>query len=215
MTCSRLKSDLENAFDFAGRTTKAKTRANSRANAGKARDYIGHHPSQQAAVIIPASELLSELPLTSEVPQIVLDTNVVLDWLLFGEPAVAELTQAISAGRLRWVATAAMREELAHVLTRGLAAARGAEASALLAAWDRHAALQPEPPSDRLLRVTDPDDQKFVDLALHVRARWLVSRDRAVLKLARRAAAQRPTASRSCRRTAGNEKGRPAGRPRG
>jgi len=184
-----LKSDLENAFDFAGRTTKAKTRANSRANAGKARDYIGCHPPQQAAVIFPALELLSELPLTSEAPPIVLDTNVVLDWLLFGEPAVTGLAQAITAGRLRWVVTATMREELAHVLARGLAAARGAEASTLLASWDRHATLHPEPPSHRLLRVTDPDDQKFVDLALHVRAGWLVSRDRAVLKLARRAAA--------------------------
>lgn len=189
MTCSRLKSDLENAFDFAGRTTKAKTRANSRANAGKARDYIGCHPPQQAAVIIPAPELLSELPLTSETPRIVLDTNVVLDWLLFEEPAVAALAQAVTMGRLCWVVTAAMREELAHVLARGLAAARGKEASTLLATWDRHAALHPEPPSHRLPRVSDPDDQKFVDLALHLRARWLVSRDRAVLKLSRRAAA--------------------------
>jgi predicted nucleic acid-binding protein len=189
VTCSRLKSDLENAFDFAGRTTKAKTRANSRANAGKARDYIVCHPPQQAAVIIPAPELLSELPLTSEAPPIVLDTNVVLDWLLFDEPTVAALAQAVTAGLLCWVVTAAMREELAHVLARGLAAARGKEASALLATWDRHAVVHPEPPSDRLLRVTDPDDQKFVDLALCVRERWLVSRDRAVLKLARRAAA--------------------------
>jgi predicted nucleic acid-binding protein len=113
---------------------------------------------------------------------------VVLDWLLFGEPAVTALARAITTGRLRWVVTASMRNELAHVLARGLAAARGAEASTLLAAWDCHAALHPEPPAHRVLRVTDPDDQKFVDLALCVRARWLVSRDRAVLKLAPRAA---------------------------
>jgi predicted nucleic acid-binding protein len=35
------------------------------------------------------------------------------------------------------------------------------------------------------LRCTDPDDQMFVDLALEAGARWLVSRDRAVLRLAR------------------------------
>lgn len=189
MTCSRLKSDLENAFDFAARTTKTKTRANGRANAGKARDYIGCHPPQQAAVIIPAPEPLSELPLTSDTPWAVLDTNVVLDWLLFEEPAAAALAQAITMERLRWVATAAMRDELAHVLARGLATAHGKEASALLAAWDRHAVPYPEPPAHRLLRVTDPDDQKFLDLALYVRAGWLISRDRAVLRLARRAAA--------------------------
>jgi predicted nucleic acid-binding protein len=38
------------------------------------------------------------------------------------------------------------------------------------------------------LRCTDPSDQKFVDLALSVSGTWLFSRDRAVLKLARRAA---------------------------
>jgi predicted nucleic acid-binding protein len=38
------------------------------------------------------------------------------------------------------------------------------------------------------LRCTDADDQKFIDLACAAPARWLVSRDRAVLKLRRRAA---------------------------
>jgi predicted nucleic acid-binding protein len=136
---------------------------------------------------IPAQPASGEPPLTCDAPRAVLDTNVVLDWLLFGEPSVTGLTQALTAGRLRWIVTAPMRDELAHVLGRGLAAARGADAAAILAAWDHHATLQPEPPTQRL-RVTDPDDQKFVDLALGARARWLVSRDRAVLKLARRAA---------------------------
>jgi predicted nucleic acid-binding protein len=35
-----------------------------------------------------------------------------------------------------------------------------------------------------------PDDQKFIDLALLGGATWLVSRDKAVLKLARRCRAQ-------------------------
>jgi predicted nucleic acid-binding protein len=39
------------------------------------------------------------------------------------------------------------------------------------------------------LHCADPDDQMFVDLAHAAGARWLVSRDRAVLRLARRAAA--------------------------
>ncbi|WP_369293093.1 PIN domain-containing protein [Klebsiella variicola] len=36
----------------------------------------------------------------------------------------------------------------------------------------------------------DQDDQKFIDLALDARARWLVSRDKAVLALAKRARAR-------------------------
>jgi uncharacterized protein len=53
-------------------------------------------------------------------------------------------------------------------------------------------ALPGEPPTYPplpALRCTDPDDQKFIDFALACGARWLVSRDKAVLKLRRRALA--------------------------
>ena len=132
---------------------------------------------------------LGELPLTSALPGVVLDTNVVLDWLLFGEPSVAELAAAVVGGRVRWLATAAMRDEMAHVLGRGLAAAHGADPASLVAAWDHHCAEHPPAPQAAThLRCTDTDDQKFIDLALASGARWLISRDRAVLKLRRRAA---------------------------
>jgi predicted nucleic acid-binding protein len=36
----------------------------------------------------------------------------------------------------------------------------------------------------------DPDDQKFIDLALAAKAQWLVSRDKALLALAKRAKAR-------------------------
>lgn len=137
---------------------------------------------------IPGPWTLSELTLTSEAPTVVLDTNVVLDWLLFAEPAVADWAAAIVARRLRWAATTSMRDELEHVLRRGLATDRGQAPDPILQAWDTHATLQPAPPGQSL-RVSDPDDQKFVDLAVACGARWLVSRDQALLKLARRAAA--------------------------
>ena len=41
-------------------------------------------------------------------------------------------------------------------------------------------------PSPRLV-CRDPDDQKFIDLALARNARWLISRDKALLALAKRA----------------------------
>jgi uncharacterized protein len=130
-----------------------------------------------------------ELPLTSTLPGVVLDTNVILDWLLFGEPSVAKLASAVVGRRVRWLGSAATRDEFAHVLGRGLAAARGADAAALVAFWDRHCTKHPTaPPAAVHLRCTDTDDQKFIDLALASGARWLVSRDRAVLKLRRRAA---------------------------
>jgi putative PIN family toxin of toxin-antitoxin system len=128
-----------------------------------------------------------ELPLTLALPLVVMDTNVVLDWLLFKEPSVVALVTAVADGRVAWVATASMRAELAHVLGRGLAAVRQANVAAILAQWDARAVLRPDAIAHRLI-CTDPDDQKFIDLALASRARWLVSRDRAVLRLARRAA---------------------------
>ncbi len=122
---------------------------------------------------------------------IVLDTNVVLDWLLFNDPSAAHFASAIAKRELRWVASLAMRDELAVVLGRGLAQARNADATAVLAAWDAHVTLVEEAsalPAALGLQCSDPDDQKFLDLAHAEGACWLLSRDRAVLKLARRAA---------------------------
>ncbi|HEX6706924.1 MAG TPA: PIN domain-containing protein [Albitalea sp.] len=124
------------------------------------------------------------------VPAVVLDTNVVLDWLVFRHPTSVALTAALADGRLRWLASPAMREELAHVLGRGVGAAWSPDQAALWATWERWACaadpLAAHGAATRL-RCTDADDQKFIDLALAHGARWLLSRDRAVLKLARRA----------------------------
>ena len=128
-------------------------------------------------------------PLPSVSPIVVLDTNVVLDCLLFRNPDCASLLVAVADGRLRWIATAAMRDELAHVLSRGGFDAWHPNPLALWAAWDLHCNEVPAPAPPGLIRgprCTDPDDQKFIDLAVARSACWLLSRDRAVLKLARR-----------------------------
>jgi putative PIN family toxin of toxin-antitoxin system len=125
-----------------------------------------------------------EPPLTSGRPAVVLDTNVVLDWLLFADMSVTALAAAVVTRQVRWLATASMRDELAAVLHRGLADEWHADPAELLAAWDAHATLVPPAPAHRL-HCTDPDDQKFIDLALCEGARWLVSRDRALLRLRR------------------------------
>jgi len=122
-------------------------------------------------------------------PLLVLDTNVVLDWLLFRNPDCAALHTALTDGTARWIATAAMRDELAHVLGRGRLDAWRPDLPTLWAAWDRHCSIVATPlvtAAPARPRCGDPDDQKFIDLAVAAPARWLVSRDRAVLKLARR-----------------------------
>jgi len=120
----------------------------------------------------------------------VLDTNVVLDWLLFGHPDGAVLDAAVTTGELRWIATQAMCDEFAHVLARGTLARWQPDAAALKARWAAHCDVVPAPigPLGRP-RCTDPDDQKFIDLAASRTGCLLLSRDRAVLKLARKLSA--------------------------
>lgn len=126
---------------------------------------------------------------SSPAPEAVIDTNVLLDWLVFADPSVAALTTAVRSGALRWVATEAMLDELRHVLGRPpLQARRPADLEDAIASCC-HLVTAPADAHRRLL-CTDPDDQKFIDLALHRGSPWLISRDRAVLKLARRALAQ-------------------------
>jgi predicted nucleic acid-binding protein len=126
---------------------------------------------------------------------LVIDTHWVLDLWAFGDARAAALRAAIAMGHVRWLASAAMRAELARVLAypRIVAAlakrapwtAQSPESAArqTLAAFDRHAAVLADPPAFRL-RCRDPDDQPFIDLAVMHRA-TLLSRDRAVLALAR------------------------------
>jgi len=125
-----------------------------------------------------------------EPPRIVLDTNVVLDWLYFRDPRCAELADAVAARRVRWIASATMRDEIEHVLDRGSLGTRWPDgAASVRAGWQRWATMVEEAPAlaPLGLRCTDADDQKFIDLALAARAVALLSADRAVLKLAARA----------------------------
>lgn len=123
-------------------------------------------------------------------PAVVLDSNVVFDWLVFGQPGVQPVVTALTSGRLRWLATPAMLDELAHVLGRGVLARWQPDAAVLLATcarWAQPCAVPAPQGEAGRLRCRDADDQKFIDLALAERASWLLSRDRAVLALARRA----------------------------
>lgn len=131
----------------------------------------------------------SERPLS---PIVVLDTNVVFDWLLFANADCGGLARAIAAGHVRWLATAAMQDEFLHVLQRGSLDAWGPDIGALKASWALHCKTVDPPaagPSNPSLRCDDADDQKFIELAWARGARWLLSRDRAVLKLSRHLAA--------------------------
>lgn len=121
----------------------------------------------------------------------VLDTQVVLDWLWFGDSHATAIGQAVLTGQLRWIWTTRMHAELAHVLPRLRPSASGVDCERVLTYSLEAAQLASAPAASATaaLRCSDPSDQKFIDLALSLPRSWLFSRDRAVLKLARRAAA--------------------------
>ena len=131
--------------------------------------------------------------------QLVLDTNIVLDLLVFRDPQALPVSHGLQAGTLRWLATAAMREELARVLAYPKIAPRVAfhrgAAGPVLQDFDRHVRLV-EPAAKAPLTCGDPDDQKFIDLAVAHRC-MLLSKDYEVLRMRKRLALLRVTAT-SC-----------------
>jgi len=126
---------------------------------------------------------------SSTVQGVVLDTNAVLDWLVFRNPGMQAWVQAIESGRLHWLACAAMRDELTRTLNYAQLARWQPEPGQVLAAFDRWSVACAVPTSQRApgLICSDPDDQVFLDLGLAQKARWLVTHDRALLRLARAA----------------------------
>jgi len=132
------------------------------------------------------------MPVSPAALPLVLDTNVVLDWLVFRDPSSRPVETAIRSQQARWCVTAAMRLEAERVLTYKKFASHAVDLIAVFSTWEALAeTIDPLPAAlSHSLRCTDPDDQKFIDLALQLGSGALLSRDRAVLKLARRARAQ-------------------------
>jgi predicted nucleic acid-binding protein len=120
-------------------------------------------------------------------PRIVLDTQILLDLWVFDDPVARPLLAALAGGAVTALRSQPTDDELARVLARPRFALASARQRAVFGAWQALAR-----PVERLfaapLGCSDPHDQKFVDLAFSARAHALVSRDKALLRLARRAA---------------------------
>lgn len=119
---------------------------------------------------------------------VVVDTNVALDLLIFSDPRTAPLRTLLAQGRLDWIATQVMRDELERVLAYPHIVSRmdfyRVDAAQVLAAFDAQARLVDIAP--RVAYVCkDADDQKFIDLAAAHRA-ILLSKDKAVICMRKR-----------------------------
>lgn len=121
---------------------------------------------------------------------LVIDTNIVLDLLVFADPMAQSLHDALSSAGITWLATAAMRDELVRVLAypalQAPLAARALLPAQVLTRYDQCCRMQP-PAARCMVRCSDADDQQFIDLAVAHRA-TLLSKDKAVLRLRKRLA---------------------------
>ena len=127
--------------------------------------------------------------------RLVLDTNIVLDCLVFRDSAMRELTVALEAGRVQALVHQCTIDELERVLGYPQCGLTITEQRQVLDRYLAAATLPPMPNGfsrDTLLlpagfpRCRDRDDEAFLALAYHARADGLVTKDRVVLKLRRR-----------------------------
>lgn len=129
--------------------------------------------------------------MNASAPRVVLDTNVCLDLWVFDDPRTAHLLAALRAGAIHAVTNTPCRDEWLRVLRYPQLRLTDAACAAHAAAYDALVDCLPDeaPPlrtNVPLPRCADPDDQKFLALALSAGARWLLSRDDDVLALGRR-----------------------------
>jgi uncharacterized protein len=122
---------------------------------------------------------------------LILDTNVVLDWLVFKTPVLIELTQAVQAGRVNVLTEHLVLHELRRVLgypTLKLESQRQDEIYAEYQSVSHPAIVPSGFAAQNLLTPAgfptcrDRDDQLFLALAFHTKA-TLVSKDNDVLKV--------------------------------
>lgn len=118
---------------------------------------------------------------------IVLDTNTVLALWLFADPTLARLLAAIQARRCTLFARQDALEELRCVLAYRQFELPPTHQLELLESYTRRCALIPAPDADavKLPLCRDRDDQKFLEIARDAGASYLLTRDKALLKLNR------------------------------
>lgn len=128
--------------------------------------------------------------LRPDAPVLVLDTNVCLDLFVFRDPRWSHLLAAMRLGHVQAVTRNDCRNEW-HVvlgyrqlpLDEQSRANSRAEFDGLIRCGEF-----PAMPGIVLPRCSDGDDQKFLELARDAKAAWLITKDKALLKLARKTA---------------------------
>ncbi len=117
-------------------------------------------------------------------PHLVLDTNVILDLLVFKDPSTEPIRLLLDAQQVDAVRTPASMAELIDVIGRPAFKLSQEEQETIREAWEsssrllEDAAIEPAPFTCR-----DPDDQVFINMAYSIRPAFLLSKDLRVLEL--------------------------------
>ena len=117
-------------------------------------------------------------------PRLVLDTNVILDLLVFKDTSAEPIRLALEAKQVDAVRGEASMLELIDVIQRPAFKLSQEEQERILQIWEssarlmENAAIEPAPFTCR-----DPDDQVFINMAYSLRPALLLSKDLRVLEL--------------------------------
>ncbi len=121
--------------------------------------------------------------------RVVFDTNVLVSLYVFADSRFAPLRTKIESGEWLAVTNDACLDEFRRVLGYPLFALTEERQQTALDAYStrvRRVAAPTQAASADLPRCKDRDDQKFLELARDSAADWLVTADKALLRLARR-----------------------------
>jgi putative PIN family toxin of toxin-antitoxin system len=117
-------------------------------------------------------------------PRLVLDTNVILDLLVFKDPSTEPIRLLLDAGLVDAVRSEASMLELVDVIQRPIFKLSQQEQEIILLVWEsltrllENTAIESAPFICR-----DTDDQIFLDMAYSIRPAVLFSKDLRVLEL--------------------------------
>jgi putative PIN family toxin of toxin-antitoxin system len=121
--------------------------------------------------------------------RLVIDTNVLLDLFVFHDPRWNSLLDALRSGAVQGVTREDCRQEWLHVLHYPHLPLNDETRQAAVAQFDKLIQLSDASAHAAPVPVcSDRDDQKFLELARDAQAAALVTKDKALLKLAKRTA---------------------------
>ena len=119
--------------------------------------------------------------------RIILDTNVCLDLFVFNDPRWQKIVEALESRTIEAITSAECREEWLAVLNYSHLPVTEATRADFIKRFDLTITVENPVPTHTILpKCTDKDDQKFLEFARDAKLEILVTKDKALLKLARK-----------------------------